>query len=161
MQHGGRARAIASLRVARRLRFIATMKATKSIIAACGAVGLLAVFLPYFSEGGLSISFWQLREMPAEGSGLLNGPNQVYLALACFLVPMLLGLLAVATKQLARWQAGTAAAFSALAFALEGVRKGLFGGDGVSTAFGGKLLFLAAGAGLVAAIVGLAKSERA
>lgn len=137
------------------------MKATKSIIAAAGLVGLVAVFLPYFSEGGLSISFWQLRQLPAGNSGVLNGPNQVYVALACFAVPMLLGLLALATKELARWQAGTAAGFSAFAFALEGVRRGLLGGEGISTAVGGKLLFLAAGVGLAAAIAGLAKPDRA
>jgi hypothetical protein len=49
--------------------------------------------------------------------------------------------------------------FFLAAFAPEGVRKGLLGGDGISTAIGGKLLFLGALVGLVAAVIAIAKPE--
>ena len=51
------------------------------------------------------------------------------------------------------------AVFFLAAFGPEGVRKGLIGGDGISTAIGGKLLFLAALVGLVAAVAAIAKPE--
>ena len=45
------------------------------------------------------------------------------------------------------------------ALATEGVRKGLSGAEGMSTAIGGKLLFIAAIVGLVASIAGAVKPE--
>lgn len=138
------------------------MKQLKLVIAAAGLLGIVATFLPYLSAEGLSMSYWDFHTMPSSFmTGLLNGPKQVYVALACFSIPLLLGLIAIATKQLARWEAIVAAVFSLLAFAPEGVRKGLAGADGVSTAIGGKLLFVAAALGLVAALVGTFKPDRA
>jgi hypothetical protein len=137
------------------------MKQLKSTLAVTGLLGIIAVFLPYVSIGDLSASYWDFRKVPGGNSGLLNGPNQVYIALVCFAVPMLLGLLAIATKQLARWQAIVSGVFFASAFALEGVRKGLLGEDGMSTAIGGKLLFAATAIGLVTAIIGSAKPDKA
>lgn len=138
------------------------MKPLKIVITVCALLGLLSIFaLPYMSGEGLSIKYWEFRQLPSSMmTGLLNGPKQVYVALIAFLVPALLGALALATKQLARWQAIVATVFFLIAFAPEGVRKGLTGEDGVSTAIGGKLLFLAALIGLVASIVGIAKPEK-
>ena len=141
----------------------ATMKQTKFLISAAGVIGLLAVFaFPYISAEGFSFKYWDLHKFPADSTvGLLNGPKQVYIALGCFIVPVLAGLVAIATKQLQRWQAVIAGVFSLAAFACEGVRKGLTGDHDVSTAIGGKLLFLAAAAGLVFAIMGAVKPEPA
>ncbi len=139
------------------------MKATRILITVAGVVGLLAIFaLPYVSVEGMSMKYWDIHEMPKGlTQGLLNGPGQVYVAIVCFLVPALMGLLALATKQLQRWQAIVSAVFFLAALAPEGVRKGLLGEGGVSTAIGGKLLFLAAVAGLVFAVMGITKPERA
>jgi hypothetical protein len=136
------------------------MKQTKILIAAAGALGLIAFFLPYISVEGLSMKFWDFRAMPKGLSqGLLNGPNQVYVALVGFLVPLVLGIHALATKGLARWAGIVSAVGFLLALATEGVRKGLSGAEGMSTAIGGKLLFLAAVVGLIGAIVGTTKPE--
>jgi hypothetical protein len=134
------------------------MKQTKFVIIAAGILGVIASFLPYVSEGPLSLSLWQIREFPAGNSGLLNGPKQVYVALALFAIPALLAATALASR-LQRALAGVAAVSFLLTFALEAVRKGLTGEGAVSTAIGGKLLFLSALVGLVAAIVALAKPE--
>jgi hypothetical protein len=138
------------------------MKATKIVLTVAGLVGLLSIFaLPYMSGEIGSLKYWEFREMPSSlMTGLLNGPKQVYVALICFLVPTLLGALALATKQLARWQAIVSTVFFLVAFGPEGVRKGLIGAEGVSTAIGGKLLFLAALIGLITSIVGIAKPEK-
>jgi hypothetical protein len=135
------------------------MKQTKFAIIAAGLLGIIACFLPYISEGPMSVSYWDFHNMPAGNSGLLNGPKQVYVAFGCFAIPMLLAASALASK-LQRALAGVAAVPFLLAFALEGVRKGLAGGDGISTAIGGKLLFVAAAVGLVASIVAVVKPEK-
>jgi hypothetical protein len=83
----------------------------------------------------------------------------VYIAIVCFLAVAAMGGLAVSMKKLLRWQAILAIVFSALLFALEGVRKGVSGEAGMSTAIGGKLLFIAAVLGLVGGIVGVVKAE--
>ena len=134
------------------------MKQTKFAIIAAGILGIIAVFLPYISEGPISVSMWDFRNMPAGNSGLLNGPKQVYVALALFAIPALLAATALAGK-LQRALAGIAAGAFALTFALELVRKGMTGAEGLSTALGGKLVFLAALVGLVASITAVAKPE--
>src|SRR5687768_11653637 len=134
------------------------MKQTKFAIIAAGILGIIAVFLPYISEGPISVSMWDFRNMPAGNSGLLNGPKQVYVALALFAIPALLAATALAGK-LQRALAGIAAGAFALTFALELVRKGMTGAEGLSTALGGKLVFLAAIVGLVASITAVAKPE--
>lgn len=134
------------------------MKNTKFVILAAGILGILASFLPYISEGPFSLSYWDFHKMPAGNSGLLNGPNQVYVALALFAIPAVLAAISLASK-MQRALAGIAAGSFVLAFALEGVRKGLTGAEGMSTAIGGKLLFIAALVGLVSSIVAAAKPE--
>ena len=139
------------------------MKPTKIVLAVCGLIGLLAVFaLPYISVEGMSMKFWDFRQMPSSiASGLLNGPKQVYVAIAGFLIPMIAGGLAMAGKRLGRGGAIIGAVGFLLAFATEGVRKGISSMEGVSTAIGGKLLFIAALVGLVASIAGIVKPEKA
>lgn len=138
------------------------MKQIKLGILGAAVVGLLSIFLPYISAGGESIKFWDFRKMPSGlTTGLLNGPNQVYLALVGFLAAAVVAGLAVASKRLARWHAIVGLVGFLLAIATEGVRKGLSGVSGVSTAIGGKLLFLAAVIGIIAAIAGIAKPEKA
>jgi urease gamma subunit len=139
------------------------MKPTKIVLAVAGVLGLLAIFaLPYISAEGFSMKFWDFRKMPdGIASGLLNGPKQVYVALAGFLTVAIVGAQAFASKRLARGAAIAGAVGCLLALATEGVRKGLSGADGMSTAIGGKLLFVAAIVGLVASIVGAVKPERA
>jgi len=137
------------------------MKPLKIVIAVAAALGFIAVFLPYFSIGDKSMSLWDLHNIkdPHGTQGILNGPKQPYVALVMFAVPALLAGLALAQKRLSRGLAIGATVFFLLAFAVEGVRKGISENQGVSTAIGGKLLFLAALVGLVGAIVGIVKPE--
>jgi hypothetical protein len=136
------------------------MKPLKMIITFAGLAAIVAVFLPYLSEEGFSMSYWDIHKLSGGASeGLLNGPNQVFVALACFAIPTLMGLLAIVTKQLQRWEAIVALVFSLAAFACEGVRKGFTGDHGITPAFGGKLMFIAAAVGLVTALVGTIKPE--
>jgi hypothetical protein len=135
------------------------MKNLKFAIVAAGVLGVVACFLPYVSEGPLSLSIWDFRKMPAGNSGLLNGPSQAYIALALFAIPALLAATALASK-LQRALAVIAASSFGLSFTLELVRKGLTGEGPVSTALGGKLLFIAAAVGLVTSIAAAAKPEQ-
>src|SRR6185312_1369010 len=116
------------------------MKNLKFAIIASGVLGIIACFLPYISEGGMSASLWDLHKMPAGNEGLLNGPKQVYLVLGLFGIATLVAATAAASK-LQRAIAGIAAGSFLLTFACELVRKGMTGDHGVSTAIGGKLLF--------------------
>jgi len=134
------------------------MKNLKFVILAAGVLGLVACFLPYVSEGPISMSLWDFHKFPAGNEGLLNGPKQVYLAFAFFGIPALLAATALASK-LQRPLAAIAAVSFLLTFALELVRKGMTGDHGVSTALGGKLLFVAAAVGLVASIAAAVKPE--
>jgi hypothetical protein len=134
------------------------MKNLKLAIIAAGVLGIVASFLPYISQGPFSLSYWDFHKLPAGNSGLINGPKPVYVALALFAIPALLAATALASK-LQRSLAGIAAGSFLLAFVLEGVRKGLTGAEGVSTAIGGKLLFVAAAVGLVTSIVAVVKPE--
>lgn len=134
------------------------MKNLKFVILAAGVLGIIASFLPYVSEGPFSLSYWDFHKMPAGNSGLLNGPKQVYVALACFAIPALLAATALASKMQRALAAIGGVSFLVL-FALEGVRKGLTGEGGMSTAIGGKLLFISAVVGLVASIAAAVKPE--
>src|SRR5262249_11912232 len=128
-------------------------------IIAAGVLGIIASFLPYVSEGPFSLSLWDMHKIPAGNEGLIHGPKQVYVALACFALPALLAATALAGK-LQRALASVAAVSFLLTFALDAVRKGLTGAEGVHTAIGGKVLFIAAAVGLVSSIVAVAKPER-
>jgi hypothetical protein len=155
---------IGELRVARRLLIDPhNMKPIKIVVAVAAVLGILATFaLPYISVEGLSMKFWDFHKLPSGLSqGLLNGPKQVYVALVGFLMMGAVSVHAIVNGRFARW-AGIVGALGALfALATEGVRKGLSGAEGMSTAIGGKLLFLAAIVGLLASIAGAVKPEKA
>lgn len=138
------------------------MKQLKLGILGAAVIGLISIFLPYISEGPISMKFWDFRKMP-EGfaSGLLNGPKQVYVALVGFLIAAVIAGLAVAGKRLARWHGIVALLGFLFTIATEGVRKGLSGQGGVGTAIGGKLLFIAAIVGILTSIAAIVKPEKA
>ena len=136
------------------------MKPLKIILSVVGLLGLVACFLPYFSEEGMKMSYWDFHKMPSSPTeGLINGPHQVYIAMACFAVVLVMGIIAFATK-VSRWQGIVALVFSVLAFAPEGVRKGLSGEHDVHPAIGGKLLFVAAVLGIISGILAIAMPEK-
>ena len=138
------------------------MKPIKIVVAAAAVIGLLATFLlPYISVEGLSMKFWDFRSMPSGfADGLLNGPKQVYVAIVGFLMMGAVGVHAILNGRFARWAGIVGALGGLFCLATEGVRKGLAGGgEGMSTAIGGKLLFIAAAVGLIASIVGAVKPE--
>lgn len=138
-----------------------TMKPIKIVVAVAAVLGLLATFaLPYISVEGLSMKFWDFRSMPSGfATGLLNGPKQVYVAIVGFLLMGTVGVHAIVNGRFARWAGIVGAVGGLFALATEGVRKGLAGAEGMSTAIGGKLLFVAAAVGLVASIAGAVKPE--
>jgi hypothetical protein len=134
------------------------MKQTKFILIAAGVIGVVACFLPYVSAMGHSMSYWDFHKMPESAMrGLLNGPKQVYVAMVGFAITAVMGVLGM--SKLLRWQAIVGVVGCLVALACEGVRKGLTGEHGVSTAIGGKLLFIAALLGIVGGILGAAKPE--
>ena len=135
------------------------MKQLKPVILLAGLLGIIAAFLPYVSVEGHSITYWDFHTMPGSAMlGILKGPKQVYWALACFAVPAAMGAWALAGR-LTRAHGIVSTVFFLAAFAPEGVHKGLTKFEGVSTALGGKLLFIAAAVGLVAAVIAIAKPE--
>jgi hypothetical protein len=125
------------------------MKQIKFAILGAGIIGLIAVFLPFVSVGPFSASLWKLREAP-------GGSGQVFLTMGGFVVGAVMGVLAVTGKRLVRWQAIVSLIGFALSFIK--VRDGL---TGEGSAIGAKLLFIAALIGLIAAIAGTAKPEKA
>lgn len=136
------------------------MKQLKPVILFAGVLGIIAAFLPYVSIEGHSMSYWDFHKMPGgEMAGLLKGPKQVYWALACFAVPAAMGAWALAGR-LTRVHGIVSSLFFLAAFAPELVRKGMTGVEGVSTAIGGKLLFIAALVGLIGSVVAIAKPEQ-
>ena len=137
------------------------MKPIKIVVAVAAVLGLLATFaLPYISVEGLSMKFWDFRSMPSGiATGVLNGPKQVYVALVGFLMMGAVGVQAIVSGRFARWAGIVGALGGLFALATEGVRKGLTGAEGMSTAIGGKLLFIAAITGIVASIIGAVKPE--
>jgi hypothetical protein len=137
------------------------MKPIKIVVAIAAVLGLLATFvLPYISASGMSLKFWDFHSMPSGfATGLLNGPKQVYVAIVGFLLMGSVAMHAIVNGRFARWAGIVGAVGGLFALATEGVRKGLTGAEGMSTAIGGKLLFIAAIVGLVASIIGAVKPE--
>ena len=136
------------------------MKNVKYVVLGAATIGLLAIFLPYASLGDESMSAWAFRKLEVgETAGLLNGPKQVYVALVGFLMMGAVAVHAIVNGRFARWAGIVGAVGGLFAFATEGVRKGLTGAEGMSTAIGGKLLFVAALVGLVASVAGAVKPE--
>ena len=134
------------------------MKQTKFILIAAGVIGVVACFLPYVSAMGHSMSYWDFHKMPESAMrGLLNGPKQVYVAMAGYAITAVMGVLGM--SKLLRWQAIVGAVGGLVALACEGVRKGFSSEHGVSTAIGGKLLLVAALLAVIGGILGAAKPE--
>lgn len=111
------------------------MKHLKFAILGTALLGVIGVFLPMVSMGKASISLWDVRKLDA---GL------VYITMLGFVVPLAMAGIGVAKGQLARWQAIVASVGFALA--LIKVR------DAFSGAIGGKLMVVAAVAGLALAV---------
>jgi hypothetical protein len=118
------------------------MKHLKFAILGTAFLGLIGIFLPLISAGSASISLWDVRKLDS---------GMVYLTMVAFIVPLIMGGLAVAQGRLARWQAIVATVGFALA--LIKVRDA-FGG-----AIGGKLMVVAAAAGLAVAIAKSVKPD--
>lgn len=118
-------------------------------VLACGLIGLIAVFLPQISFGDESISLWKTREVQA---------GQVYLIMAGYAAPLVMGALAVAKPPMQRWQSIVAI----LGFALIVVKmRDALPADFMKGAIGMKLMGLSAIIGLVISIVTAAKPETA
>ena len=116
------------------------MKPVKFALACAGLIGVIAIFLSYVE----SLSFWDLRSVAAA---------QVYLALVGFAGGLAMGGLAVARGALSRWQAVIATLCFSLAILPAGVREGM------KAEVGGKLMLLAAIAGLAIAIAGIVRPD--
>ena len=124
------------------------MKQVKIAVAALGAVGLVAIFLPYVSAGGESASFWKLAKMG-------DVAIQAYMALVGFGLAAAMGIIGLTKGGMTRVHGIVATVGFGLAIVPEGVRKGMdFNG------IGGKLLLICAAVGLVAGIVAIAKPEK-
>jgi hypothetical protein len=109
-----------------------------------GLLGLIGAFLPFVEFAGKSISLWDLKEADA---------GQVYLTMGAFLVPLVIGALAVAKGPAMRWHGIVAAA----GFALAVVKNR----ENMEGAIGAKLMLISAVVGLVVAIMVAAKPEKA
>lgn len=120
-------------------------------VLACGLLGLIGCFLPMISFGDQSISLWKLREAP-------GGSSQVYMTMLAFIVPLVMGAMAAAKPPMQRWQAIVALIFFGFGFVK--LREGFFKliTDG---AIGAKLMAISVIAGVVFAILCIAKPEQA
>jgi hypothetical protein len=123
------------------------MKNLKFGILAFGVLGVLGCFLPFVSEGGMSMSFFKMREF--------IGSGQVFLTMGGFVLAAVMGAMAL-QKGLLKWQGGAAAAgFALVLFKLrDALPTDIFKG-----AIGAKLIGLSAIAGLVIAILGIVKGS--
>ncbi len=121
------------------------MENVKYAILGCGVIGLLGIFLPMVSMGGQSISLWDVKAFDA---------GQVYLVLAGFLLPAIMGGMAL-KGGLLRWQAGVAIAGFGLCVIKLRPWGEVFGG-----AIGAKLMILGAFIGFAASIAAVAKPAK-
>ncbi len=117
----------------------------------CGLLGLIGCFLPMVSFGGESISFFKMRELP-------GGSSQVFMTMAGFVAALVMGAMSAAKPPMQRWQGIVSiVGFAWVMFKLrDGFMK--FITDG---AIGAKLMGISAIAGLVFAILCVAKPEQA
>ena len=121
------------------------MENVKYAILGCGVLGLLGVFLPMVSVGDASISLWKLRAFDA---------GQVYIVMLGFLIPAIMGGMALKGKLL-RWQGIVAV----LGFGLCVIKLRPIG-DSFGGAIGAKLMILGALVGLLAAIAAVVKPAK-
>jgi hypothetical protein len=131
-------------------------KAAPIIIILAGALGIIACFLPYFDSAH---SLWSIHDARAGAfQGLLEGPRQVYVVLAMFGLTLVVGILGV--NRLKLMHAALVLAFCVLALLCKAVRNGFSSDHGHAPEIGGKLLFVAAIAGIVGALMGALKATR-
>jgi predicted alpha/beta hydrolase len=122
------------------------VKNIKFAVLACGVLGLIACFLPFASFGDMKITFWDGHKGP---DGV-----QTYLVMAGYALGAVMGAIGVA-QGLKRPQAIAAAiGFAFVIFKFRGVLSEM-----LKAAIGGKLLFVAAVAGLVVSVIAAAKPE--
>lgn len=117
----------------------------------CGLLGLIGCFLPMMTFGSESISFWKLREAP-------GGSSQVFMTMFGYVAPLVMGAMAAAKPPMLRWQAIVSiVGFAWVVFKMrDGFMKLITDG-----AIGAKLMGISAIAGLVFAILCVAKPETA
>ena len=120
-------------------------------VLACGLIGLIAIFLPQITFGDMSISLWKTREAPGQAA-------QVYMVMAGYLAPLVMGAMAAAKPPMQRWQ--SIVALIGFLFVLFKMREALpF--DIFKGAIGAKLMGLTAYAGAILSALTLAKPETA
>jgi hypothetical protein len=119
-------------------------------VLACGLLGIIGCFLPMVSAGGQSISFFSMKE--------LMGAGQVYMVMGGYAAGLAMGAMAAAKPPMLRWQG--IVAILGFAFVMFKMRDGFMKliTDG---AIGAKLMGISAIAGLVFAILCVAKPETA
>jgi hypothetical protein len=116
------------------------VKNIKFAVLACGLLGLVACFLPLASFDGLKITFWDGRK---NADGI-----QTYLVMAGYALSAVMGAMGVA-RGLKRPQSIAAAiGFGFVLLKFRGVFSEL-----LHSAIGGKLLFIAAVAGLIVSVI--------
>jgi len=119
-------------------------------VLACGLLGIIGCFLPMVSAGGQSISFFSMKE--------LIGSGQVFMVMGGYAAGLAMGAMAAAKPPMQRWQG--IVAILGFGFVMFKMRDGFMKliTDG---AIGAKLMGLGAIAGLVFAILCVAKPETA
>lgn len=132
------------------------MKVLKILIVLLAVAGIVGVFLPFLEMGGKTFKLWD-----AEG----DDAAKKFMALGGFALAALGGLFAMVKGGLARWHSIVALIGFAVAILVKEVREGLMGyqmpeGIKLDTQIGGKIMFVAAAAGALVALVGLIKPER-
>jgi hypothetical protein len=120
-------------------------------VLACGVLGVIAVFLPFVSFGGASMSLWKMRQLDS---------GQVYIILGSFLAAAVMGGLAAAKPPMLRWQ--SIVALIGFALVIVKIRDGLpFDFLKAPGGIGMKLIGVSAIAGLITSIVTIVKAEPA
>lgn len=119
-------------------------------VLACGLLGVIGCFLPMVSAGGQSISFFSMKE--------LIGSGQVFMVMGGYAAGLAMGAMAAAKPPMQRWQG--IVAILGFGFVMFKMRDGFMKlvTDG---AIGAKLMGISAIAGLVFAILCVAKPETA
>lgn len=119
-------------------------------VLACGLLGIIGCFLPMVSAGGQSISFFSMKE--------LIGSGQVFMVMGGYAAGLAMGAMAAAKPPMQRWQG--IVAILGFGFVMFKMRDGFMKliTDG---AIGAKLMGISAIAGLVFAILCVAKPETA
>lgn len=139
------------------------MKNVKFAVLGLGVLGLIACFLPFISEHGMSISFWKLGDLLKEMGG---SKSQIYITMSGFVIAAVMGGMAAAKPPMQRWQGIVAAiGFAFVLFKLRG-GMGLGKDSGYMDilkhgAIGAKLMCLVPIAGIIASILPVAKPEQA